>query len=84
MEEKAKINSKVYIEKILQPMIASANVHFGDEKLWTFQQDGATAPYGEYHSELVQRKSSTVLVQGEMASLLPRPKPDGLFHMVSS
>ena len=43
VEEKAKINSKVYIEKILQPMIASANVHFGDETLWTFQQDGATA-----------------------------------------
>ena len=43
VEEKVKINAKVYIDKILQPMNASAKVHFGDDKLWTFQQDGATA-----------------------------------------
>ena len=43
VEEKAKINAKAYIEQILQPMLSSAQLHFGDERLWTFQQDGATA-----------------------------------------
>ena len=43
VEEKAKINARVYIEKILTPMLESVNDHFGDDTLWTFQQDGATA-----------------------------------------
>jgi len=43
VDERAKITAKVYIEKILQPMLASAIAYFGDEKLWTFQQDGATS-----------------------------------------
>ena len=42
VEEKVNINAKAYIKKILQPMSASAKDHFGNERLWTFQQDGAT------------------------------------------
>ena len=44
VEEKIKINAKMYIDKILTPMLKSATKdHFGDGTLWTFQQDGATA-----------------------------------------
>ena len=41
VEEMVKINARVYIEKILTPMLESADDHFGDDTLWTFQQDGA-------------------------------------------
>lgn len=43
VEENCKINAKVYIETILKPMHKQAMEHFGNEALWTFQQDGATA-----------------------------------------
>ena len=43
VEAKAKINARVYIEKILTPMLESAKDHFVDDTLWKFQQDQATA-----------------------------------------
>ena len=43
VEENTKINAKVCTEIILKPMTASAKYHFGDERIWAFQQYGATA-----------------------------------------
>lgn len=43
VEQGAKINAKCYIENILTPMLESAKDHFGNDTLWTFQQDGATS-----------------------------------------
>ena len=43
VEEKVKINAKMYIDKILTPILKSVKDHFSDGTLWTFQQDGVTA-----------------------------------------
>ena len=43
IDQSAKINAKYYVENILEPMLKSAKDHFGDDTLWTFQQDGATS-----------------------------------------
>ena len=43
IDQSAKINAKYYIENILEPMLKSAKDHFGDDTLWTFQQDGAAS-----------------------------------------
>ena len=43
IDQSTKINAKYYVENILEPMLKSAKDHFGDDTLWTFQQDGATS-----------------------------------------
>ena len=43
INQSAKINAKYYVENILEPMLKSAKDHFGDDTLWTFQQDNATS-----------------------------------------
>ena len=43
VDQKCKINAKSYINVILKPMKDSAFEHFGSNKLWTFQQDRASA-----------------------------------------
>ena len=39
----AKINTKCFVDSILKPMLEYAKDHFGEDTLWTFQQDGATS-----------------------------------------
>ena len=65
-------------------MLESANDHFGDDTLWTFQQDGATTHTANITQNWCSNQSSTILVEREMASMLPRPQPDELLRMVSS
>ena len=43
VDQGAKINAKCCVDNILKPMLEYAKDHFGEDTLWTFQQDGTTS-----------------------------------------
>ena len=43
IDQSAKIKAKYYVYNILEPMLKSAKNHFGNDTLWTFQQDDAAS-----------------------------------------
>ena len=66
----AKINAKCYVDNILKPMLEYAKDHFGEDTVWTFQQDGATS----HTANVTQnwwRSYFKFLVQRNVASMLP-------------
>ena len=62
-------------------MLKSAKDHFGDDTLWTFQEDGAAS-----HTAMLHRTGAESIFLGfglkKCASLLPRSESYGFFGVV--